>query len=232
MIAMLAAALLGAQAPLPRVRAPSRPHPSARIHGFDVAGVTLGMSPAQARAALAKAGFDQDPPHGSAEFREDSWEQQLRNEVLHRRTGGYNVGKRLEDVKQLSRLGPRRQIVHVYFQQRPEGARVSLVKYKIPAGQIGEADFYANVSGRYGQPTARGGIGSVERRWCSRGETRCTHYLDPLQPYLSVQTDIVPPNAGYEITLSGADPDDERQRRAAFQAEVERRAPKNRETAF
>lgn len=231
---VLAAAviLLAVQPATPPARTVAANHPSSRIFAFDVAGVRLGMTPAEARAALAKAGFTVRSTDNGHQWLEQTWEQNVLD-AAERRLGTYNwskAGQNRKGPRLLEATGPRRQIVEVHFQQRPEGTRVSHVEYAIPKDQIAKADFDANVASKYGSYTTVGGVGRRENRWCSTDEVECSTYSSLKQPRLVVENDIA--RNRYKIELSGADAKDAARLKAAFEAEVDRRAPKSRDTAF
>lgn len=226
MLTLVAAALIAAQsAPTPtRVASPLRP--SARdVRAFDVAGVRLGMTLEEARTALVKAGFQVR----ESALSEDSWEQRIRDEV-ERRQGARDTRPRLRHPYALQATGSRQQKVTVGIGAGPEGARVSSVEYSIPRDQIAIEDFNANVVGKYGPPHVKGGYEN-EMHWCTVKEQRCALSTSLRYPNLSVRSALLPPNT-HQIKLRGNDRDEDARLKAAFAAEVERRAPKTRDTAF
>lgn len=195
------------------------------IAQLDVAGVRLGMTPAQARAALMQSGYK------IAEDRyrvNRTWEELVQVAVAER-LGKHGVrvpetgGRNLEGSKD------RRQTIEVHFVAKPEGMRVGYVEYRIPGEEITKEDYDANVLAKYGRPDVNH-WGSMAMIWCSAGEPRCAPLTQLKRPHLesryasSIQVRI--------LELNGVDQVEEARLQALIAAEVERRAPRTRQTAF
>lgn len=108
----LTAALLVATAIIPvSVNAQRAPLQRATIGQLDVAGVRLGMSPAEARAALLKSGFVLAP----FVDKRPSWEQRVQNAVVQRQSNSsYRAGVReIAEPVAYAANGPRKQEIQV-----------------------------------------------------------------------------------------------------------------------
>lgn len=195
------------------------------ISQLDVAGVRLGMTPAQARAALLQSGYKVTEDR----YRINRTWEELVQVAVAQRLGKYGVqvpetgGRNLEGTKD------RRQTIEVHFVAKPEGMRVGYVEYRIPGEEITKDDYDANVLAKYGRPDVNH-WGSMAMIWCSVGEPRCAPLTQLKRPHLesrfasSIQVRI--------LELNGVDQAEEARRQALIAAEVERRAPRTRQTAF
>jgi hypothetical protein len=219
---MIVASLLAVAAvptALPALAAP-KPAPAA-LTDVDIAGVKLGMTPEQVRGALVRAGFT---PRAS-DPDQDSWEARVAAEVAKRRPGTLSKAKKVPMFTMAS--GPRGEHVEIWYHAGPSGAVASSIKFQVPTDQMTAAAFYEGVLGKYGRPTSR--PYGKDMLYCSPGEAaaRCVTGGNKLKTYLQAES-------GYSFhslyLAHGTEASDAS--KAAFQAEVERRAPKDARPSF
>ena len=130
------------------------------VPDLDVAGVRLHASPAEARAALLRAGYRIDYTSEAATF-----DQQVAAEAA-RRKGAASPGGRQAGMGQMVATGPHQEQLQVAFMQTPRGSEVSDVNLRVPAEAITAEDFRAQLTGKYGNPDAARFQGA-ELSWCS-----------------------------------------------------------------
>jgi hypothetical protein len=204
---------------LPALAAPMRP--PVAVGQLDIAGVKLGMTPEQVRPALVRAGF---MPRAS-DPDQDSWEGRIAAEVAKRRPGTRSTATKVP-MFTMAR-GPRGEHVEVWYYSSPSGAAASSIKFEIPADQMTAAAFYNGVLEKYGRPTVR--PFGKDMLYCSAGEPAgsCVSLGNKRKTYLHAES-------GYKnhslYLAEGADAAEAR--KAAFWAEVERRAPKDARPSF
>lgn len=205
----------------------------AAITQLDVAGIRLGMTPDEAGRAIAKSGYKID----AASIRDDrpSWEERLRVAVRERQgsSAPRPSGPPLREVSNYYATSVRKQTLQVSFAATPAGPRVKKVVYEIPVDQITKADFDANVLTKYGRRDGQvATVDGMEALWCSAGERQCgkSWMYRPERPVLKAGTFQVARR--HRITLDGRDIAEEARLNSLFVAEVERRAPRTRETSF
>jgi hypothetical protein len=188
---------------------------------LDIAGVRLGMTPEQVRAALVRAGFTPratDPD-------QDSWDTRIAQEVAKRRPDTRAAARKVPMFTMAS--GPRGEHLEIWYSAGPSGARASTIKFEISAEQMTAAAFYRGVFEKYGPPTTRGF--SKDLLYCSPGEAAasCASSENKRKPYLHAESDHTLHSLylaqGTEASYAW---------KTAFWAEVERRAPRDARPSF
>jgi hypothetical protein len=122
--------------------------------------------------------------------------------------------------------GPRGEQLEIWYYAGPSGATASSIKFQIPADQMTGAAFYQGVLEKYGRPTVR--PFGKDMLYCSAGEPAGSCVTgNKRKTYLHAES-------GYKIhslyLAEGAEASETR--KAAFWAEVERRAPKDARPSF
>lgn len=193
-------------------------HPrSAAVSTFSVAGVTLGMSPAEARAALTKAGFTpraEDPT-------QDAWS------ALVSRKAAERIGGRVDQAKVpmfTMAEGSQGERVEVWYSATEEGAKASGIQYSIPSNRMERDAFLSSATRKYGRPTFEY---SLKRIYCTKGEQTCTSWQNKELPYMVVETGYS--SYGIDLQMGGRYGDE---RKARMAAAVEAAAPKNAKASF
>lgn len=207
-----------------RKAAPADVAPAGRagsVSHFDIAGVRLGMTPVQTRAALIAAGFK---PRAS-DPDQDSWEAKLAGAVAKRRPNTRTVTSKVPMFTMAS--GPRGEHLEVWYNTDPAGATAGSIKYTIPSEQMTGAAFYQGVLEKYGSPTIR--QYGQDMLYCSAGEAAkdCVTWTNKRRPYLHAEADY----SLHTLYLAGGTEASDANK-AAFAAEVERRAPKDAKPSF
>ena len=126
----------------------------------DVAGVHLLAAPAEARAALAKAGY-----RLTTDTREDDFDQWVQAEAARRRGTPPSFPKEVGTGKIMA-TGPNQEYLEVTFMQAAGGSQVAEVTISVPGTAISTADFRRQVRAKYGEPDRVRGQGA-EMSWCS-----------------------------------------------------------------
>jgi len=149
--------------------APPAPRPAAaagRVGGitapWSVSGVSLGMSPQAASAALRAAGYKFE-----YRYMGRSWQGEVANKVSNLR------GIRIPDGAQVVRKEDYRkgqEFIQVDYAAGPAGPYVYRVIYSISENAIDAERFRAAVLGRYGQPSLKW---DTELLYCAPGEPVC-----------------------------------------------------------
>lgn len=187
------------------------------VEEFDVAGVKLGMSPEEARAALEAKGFK---PLG-ADKTQGSWAARLSDEVAKRR----NVDTVNTTVSMLTvARGDQGERIEVWYSATPEGAVASSVQFLIPTNRMEKGFFARSVEGKYGTVTygeAKSGI------FCSKGEEKCRPWEVQASPFLKVDSGY----SFYEVYLAYGS-DFKAGLKAQMVAQVESAAPKDAVATF
>lgn len=149
------------------------------IEQFDVAGVRLGMTPEDARAALRAAGFKiiyegQDTMTYRASL----------DSALRKRNPMHQSATHEKRIRYLTVRGLADEKVSVDFMDTELGNRVSEVSLNIDPASVNSAEITRRVMQQYGRPTvASDSLGSAF--WCSRNERRCDRggYSRPMLEY-------------------------------------------------
>lgn len=187
------------------------------VKTFDVAGVRLGMTPEETRAALRKGGFvpaSEDP-------NQDAWSAVVSQRVADRMGGKVDTSK----VPMFTRAkGPQGETVEAWYAATRDGAQVVEVKYLMPASRIERTAFTNATMAKYGKPTFEEGAKAI---YCTKPEKVCASYVNKVLPYLIVE----PGFAIFEIDLEVG-----QQHQEALKADkvtaVEAAAPKNAKASF
>lgn len=180
---------------------------------FDVAGVRIGMSPAEARAALVGRGYTV-----GADNTDTMGYSYWLGTALRERNPDHPYPNSQQRVRGFSATGPSGERMVLEFHDTPTGAQVRQVNLSLGGGRTETSGVRQSVMEKYGRPTvARDSLGSAW--WCRRSETRCDRvgYTDTVLEFSDV--------GGITIRLS----DENRMRRetdATIAAEVDRRYPR------
>lgn len=184
---------------------------------FDVAGVTLGMTPDEARAVLRKARFvpaSDDPA-------QDAWSAVVSQRVAGRIGGTVDQTK----VPMFTRAkGAQGETVEVWYAATQDGAHVTEVKYRMPTARMDRTEFMKATLAKYGRPTVQEGLRSI---YCTKLEKICASYENKALPYLVVEPDY---NLFVIDLMMGQRYQDER--KASLSAAIETAAPKNAKASF
>ncbi|MEA3033597.1 MAG: hypothetical protein QOH86_1613 [Sphingomonadales bacterium] len=186
-----------------------------------IAGVRIGMTPAQVMSILRTAGYVRE-----SQVTNQSWEEKLARELA--RTRGVPLMGSFREVPWHETYRKREERIEVYYRPLPSGPAVSGVDYGMGNAAMSEEAFRAAVRARYGVQSAGG---SSEMIFCSVGEAVCSQldFQDPKQlPYITVR-----PFGGAERSIelrSGAKA--EKEYSAAFKVELARRAPAMKRPTF
>ncbi len=186
---------------------------------FDIAGVKLGMTPEEARAALKAKGF---VPNAS-DPRQDSWSARVSTAAAERGRGPAVAGT----IPQFTMaFGPAKERVEVWYAPTPTGARAATINYVIDHDRITPEAFIKGLGTRYGKPTtATGHRGS----WCNRSERECGGLAETGQlPMLAADVDRY---TLYSLKLSeGSRAAD--QRKASLASAIDAAAPRDAKVSF
>jgi hypothetical protein len=239
---LLATAIVIAAAPVPTV-AQALPDASARQSAsgavtttpafpLDVAGVRLGMSAGEARAALVKAGYAM--PATNAVSYGPSFAARVRAEAARRRTGAALSPAMADRVMtQLQGVGPNREAITVGLTAAPSGgSSVTSVYLQMPQEVMKGDAFLRQVTAKYGQPDGRRDQG-MTLNWCSAPLKSVCGSITPLQRRPEALPNLKASVIYNDNTIrlqDGTDQDRERER--AFAAAVERAAPRTDRAAF
>lgn len=168
-------------APLAPPAATIRQRPSLPATGpaaMDIAGVRLGMLPADVRAALARAGYRIDRSDETADF-----DQEVSSELNFRLKGVGRMDGKPRGVSRIVATGPNREYLTIDFAQWPAGSVVDVISLSIPEERQTAAAFREQVIGRYGKATLL--PNSCEPKWCTSGDRDCTVASSPALPNLA-----------------------------------------------
>ncbi|MFD1788480.1 hypothetical protein ACFSC3_12960 [Sphingomonas floccifaciens] len=185
---------------------------------MDVAGVKLGMSAAEARSALARAGYVVERADETQDF-----EQEVASEVNVRLKGVGLLRGKSRGVSKIVAHGPGREYLTIDFAQWPAGSLAAVVYLSVPQDRQPSEAFRAQVAARYGKATLQ--PGGYEPRWCTAGDADCSIMSSPSLPNLSVS---FPTQSLWLRYGEGTD----RQRRQAVKVAVDAKMPPARRSAF
>jgi len=187
------------------------------VKTFDVAGVRLGMSPDEARAALRKAGFTP----AIADPDQDAWSAVVSQRAADRIGGKVDQSK----VPMFTRAkGLQGETVEAWYATTRDGAQVVEVKYQMPASRMDRTAFTRATVAKYSLPTFEEGSKGI---YCTKPETVCASYEKKALPYLLVE----PGFASLEIELMVGQRYQE-ERKASLAAAVEAAAPRDAKASF
>lgn len=189
----------------------------APVGTFDVAGVKLGMTPEETRAALKAGGFTPQ----ATDPTQDSWTSVVSRRIAERIPGKVDEAK----VPMFTRAGGAQgEQVEVWYTATPEGARATSIEYTMPTNRMERAAFVAGVSAKYGRPTTEDPVHGL---YCTRGESSCVTYGNRVLPHLLTESSY----SVHSIKLmEGMRYGDELKARSA--AAVEAAAPRNAKASF
>lgn len=212
-ILFLSVATAAAQAPM-RSTADRPLYPS---QTFAVAGARLGMTPAEAAAALSGSGYSRE-----AQTLGPGWNARIAYLLLVNRSLHIPGSDRVVSTEHY-RKGE--ESVRIEYIPTPQGARVSLIRYSIGFRAIDAGAFTGAVHGRYGPPTRPS---DSQIMYCSAGEIACT----PLgYPTATQEPNVIADVPGRAIILNmGARR--WREYEASLKAEMDRRAPPVKRPTF
>lgn len=153
-------------APLEPVRAAWDTDPAARTDALDVAGVRIGMAPAEAAVTLESIGF----ARASRELG-PSWETIVAQRSCSREP--VDAGRIIETERYVRG----EEEVLVTYAPVPAGAEVSEVAYLISEAAISAEQFSASVAHLYGPPVQAEDSVAL---YCTAGERRCL-FTQPIE---------------------------------------------------
>jgi hypothetical protein len=185
---------------------------------MDIAGVKLGMSAAEARSALARAGYVVERTDETQDF-----EQEVASEVNVRLKGVGLLRSKPRGVSKIVAHGPGREYLTIDFAQWPAGSMAAVVYLSVPQERQPAEAFRAQVVARYGKATLQ--PAGHEPRWCTTGDVECSIMSSPSLPNLSVS---YPTQSLWLRYGEGID----RQRRQVVKAAVDAKMPPARRSAF
>ncbi|WP_380941723.1 hypothetical protein [Sphingomonas floccifaciens] len=185
---------------------------------MDIAGVKLGMSPAEARSALARAGYMVERIDETQDF-----EQQVVSEANVRLKGVGLMRSKPRGVSKIVAHGPGREYLAIDFAQWPAGSLVAVVYLTVPQDRQASEAFRTQVAAKYGKATLQ--PGGYEPKWCTIGDADCTIMSSPSLPNLSVS---FPAQSLWLRYGEGVD----RRRRQLVKAAVDAKVPPARRSAF
>lgn len=196
---------------------------------LDVAGVRLGMSPDDVRAALTKAGYRMA---GGVDYG-PSFASRVRAEAERRRTGSYVSASTADRVLTgLEATGPNRESMTVGLAAVPAGSSiVTGVRLVVPSEVMNGPALLRQTVAKYGPPDGSRD-GRLTLAWCSVPVRSVCGSILPFQvqygtlPNLTASTIIQ-----NSIQLSEGT-DRSRLREREFAAAVDRAAPKTDRVAF
>lgn len=136
----------------------------ANVRAMDVAGVRLGMSPAEARAALIAKGMT---PKAKDEMNL-SWDSLVEIKAASR--NGTPIPKSSFVPGHTVATGPAGEYIYVSYGQTPTGSEVSAVTYSIPSDRIDQNVYVQGVMRKYG---AASFAGKAHWRYCTSGDDKC-----------------------------------------------------------
>ena len=189
----------------------------APVDTFDVAGVRLGMTPEQTRAALKATGFAPQ----ATDPTQDSWGSMVSRRRAER------IGGKVDETKipMFTRAGgPQGEQVEVWYAATEDGARATSIEYTVPTKRMERATFASGVSAKYGRPTVQEAARSL---YCTKGEGSCQTYQNKALPHL--QTEIDYSVYAVKLTEGGAY---DRDLRARMAAAIEAAAPRDAKASF
>lgn len=186
---------------------------------FDLAGIRLGMVPADVLRTLKQNGFRLEATNAT---RAD-WDARISAEVAERRAGFKITKGQVPSWFEAS--GPNGETVEVRFIATRVGAKVSSIRFRIGSNQIERERFESDVVRKYGKPTASGYANSL--LYCSSQEAKCVAWDSKKFSYLEAGGAI----KGTQIFLTiGSYVETKIQ--AELSAAIEKAAPKDVKSVF
>ncbi|MEH3036308.1 MAG: hypothetical protein PGN23_07450 [Sphingomonas adhaesiva] len=199
---------------------------------LDVAGVRLGMSASEARAALIKAGYAMPATNGVSYG--PSFAARVRAEAARRRTGAATSPAMTDRVMtQLQGVGPNRETITVGLTAVPNGgSTVTSVFLTIPQDVMKGDVFLRQVTAKYGKPDGSRDQG-MTLAWCSAPLKSVCGTITPFQRRPGALPNLTASVVYNDNTIRLQDgTEQDRDRERAFAAAVDRAAPKTDRAAF
>ncbi len=193
---------------------------------MDVAGIRLGDTPQQVKAALQQAGYKVTETRKT-----ESFAQRVAVEVANRK-GALAPNSTYAGISNIIAMGPHQERADIQFAQAAGGDSVSRVEVTIPDTAMGDAAMKAHLTAKYGKPDAVKDQG-LTWHWCAPqaakicGMTYTGGELDTAWPTLRGSTAM-----GTNSIILEAGTDADRRLKQAFEAAVLARAPKTNRAAF
>lgn len=187
---------------------------------WNIAGISLGMTPAQVGSALKASGYALD-----YRYMGRSWQGELASQVSFLRAIKIPAGAevvRKEDYKK------GQEFIQVEYLVGPAGPYVSQVRYRISSEAIEAERFRAAGLSRYGRPSLKW---EWESLYCSAGELQCSRSGSLVRNQLPNLTVYVMDGMNRSLELRQGQRAD-RGWEAAVKAEVERLYPKKDRPSF
>lgn len=135
----------------------SSPAMVARIRQMDVAGVRLGMTPDEARAALRAKGYAPTPSTLYSDRRQDvknGYDYATRvDQVRRERLSSYGGDFKPKEVVTSEMWNKGDERINVDYSVMREGRRVAAVSYRIPEGRMSWPSIRSSIVDKYGRPT-------------------------------------------------------------------------------
>jgi hypothetical protein len=210
---------------LPASAAPPRPAAStaaARPNSpqWKIAGVTLGMTPAEVAAAANAAGYAL-----SYRYMGRSWQGEVANQVSNLRNIRIPEGTKVIRNEEYKKD---QEALHVTYAVDPSGPYVVRVHYQIRSAAIDAERFRAAALGRYGRPSLKW---DWESLYCSAGERECSRTGSLITNQLPNLSVYVMDGMKRSVELRQGQATD-RAFETAIKAEAERRFPKKDKPSF
>ena len=193
---------------------------------MDVAGIRLGDTPQQVKAALQQAGYKITETRKT-----ESFAQRVAVEVANRK-GAAAPNSTYAGISNIIAIGPHQERADIKFVQIAGGDSVSRVEVTIPGTSISETAMKTQLTARYGKPDATKDQG-LTWHWCAPqavkicGMTYTGGELDTAWPTLRGSTAM-----GTNSIILEAGTDADLRLKQAFEAAVLARAPKTDRAAF
>lgn len=199
---------------------------------LDVAGVRLGMSASEARAALVKAGYAMPATNGVSYG--PSFAARVRAEAARRRTGAATSPAMSDRVMtQLQGVGPNRETITVGLTAAPAGGSIVTSVYLTMPQEVMKGDaFLRQVVAKYGKPDGSRDQG-MTLAWCSAPLKSVCGTITPFQRRPEALPNLTASVVYNDNTIRLQDGTDQgRERERTFAAAVDRAAPKTDRAAF
>lgn len=197
------------------VISPLKAQDTKEVHKFDVAGLSLGMTAAQASRVLEGSGYK---PIAYTSDLQPSWHSRISEAAAKRGTSAKS--KRVMVPCGLSLRGPQGEEIRVQYAATPQGAILASVAYRIPEDRMPSDSFDAAVLKKYGSPGARNPIWY----YCSGG-TYCGGFSGTWNKYPHLRA------FNNNLTLKFGS-DFEKDLDAQFQKDLEAAAPRDAKASF
>lgn len=199
---------------------------------LDVAGVRLGMSAEEARAALTRAGYSVPASNGVTYG--PSFAASVRAEAARRRTGGYAQPAMTDRVTTgLEAYGPNREAISIGLTALPAGgSSVTGVHLRIPPEVMKGDAFLRQATAKYGRPDGGRDMG-MTLAWCTAPLKSVCGSISPFQRRPDALPNLTASTVLNDNTIRLRDGTDQgRAREQAYAAAVERAAPTTERAAF